>query len=104
MGYIAAQVPIHEPLYRFTAAIVQGAPENAGVYALWQDAEMIYLGHAMSIRAALLEHLRRNPPDCTRTATHYSWELSLNPGTREADLLEACRKRHGRLPRCNKAA
>jgi hypothetical protein len=97
-------MPIHEPLYRLAAPIVQGAPENAGVYALWQDAEMIYLGRAASIKAALLGHLQRNPPDCTRGATHYSWELSLNPGTREADLLEAFRKRHGRLPRCNNAA
>ena len=92
-------MPIHEPLYRFTAAIVDGAPENAGVYALWQEAEMIYLGRAASIRAALLD-----PPDCTRGASHYSWELSLQPAAREAELLEAFRKRHGRLPRCNKAA
>ena len=97
-------MPIHEPLYRFTAAIVEGAPENAGVYALWQEAEMIYLGHAASIKAALLGHLQRDPPDCTGGATHYSWELSLQPAVREADLLEAFRKRHGRLPRCNKAA
>jgi hypothetical protein len=97
-------VPIHEPLYRYAAALVQGAPENAGVYALWQEAEMIYLGHAASIKAALLGHLQRNPPDCTGGATHYSWELSLRPAAREAALLEAFRERHGRLPRCNQAA
>jgi hypothetical protein len=97
-------VPIHEPLYRFTAAIVHGAPETGGVYALWQDAEMIYLGHSGSIKVALLGHLQRNSPDCSRGATHYSWELSLQPAAREADLLEAFRKRHGRLPRCNQAA
>ena len=85
-------MPIVEPLFRFTAAIVQGAPENPGVLALWHRSEMIYLARAASIRQRLQE------------ATHYSWELSLRPGPREADLLEQYRERHGRLPRCNEAA
>lgn len=93
-------MPIVDPIYRFTAAIVRGAPEHAGVYALWQDGDMIYLGHAASIRQRLLEHLER-PNACARAATHYSWELSLRPEEREADLLGQFRKRHGRLPRCN---
>jgi hypothetical protein len=33
-------------------------------------------------------------------ATHYSWELSLRPADREAELLAQFRERHGRLPRC----
>ena len=97
-------MPISDPLYRFAHAIVQGAPANAGVYALWQDGEMIYLGRATSIRERLLEHLERTPLPCTSGATHYSWELSLRPATREVELLELYKKRHGRLPRCNDEA
>lgn len=96
-------MPISE-LHRFTSALVQGAPENAGLYALWQDGELIYLGRAASIRERLLEHLRQPLSPCTRDATHYSWELSLRPPAREAELLEEFKKRHGRLPRCNEEA
>ena len=93
-------MPIAAPIYRFTPAIVQGAPDTSGVYALWQDGEMIYLGRAESLRVQLLAHLQQRAP-CTRDATHYSWELSLRAEAREAELLEQFRQRHGRLPRCN---
>ena len=95
-------MPIAAPLYGFSALILQGAPDNAGVYALWSRGEMIYLGRAGSIRQRLTEHLER-PDVCTRAATHYSWELSLRPEEREAELLEQFKMRHGRLPRCNEA-
>lgn len=97
-------MPISDPLYRFTDAIVQGAPSNAGLYALWQDGDLIYVGRAASIRERLFEHLRRRVCPCTEQATHYSWELSLRPATLEVELLEIYRKRHGRLPRCNEEA
>jgi len=96
-------VPINDPVYRFTSAIVRGAPDNAGVYALWQDGEMIYLGRAASIRQRLLDHLERTPLPCTRGATHYSWELSLRAEAREAEFLAQFTLRYGRLPRCNAA-
>jgi excinuclease UvrABC nuclease subunit len=97
-------VPITDPLYGFTNAIVQGAPDNAGLYALWQDGELIYVGRAVSIRERLVEHLRRRVCPCTEQATHYSWELSLRPATREVEFLEVYKTRHGRLPLCNEEA
>jgi excinuclease UvrABC nuclease subunit len=96
-------VPILAPHYRFTSIIAQGAPEQAGVYALWQDDEMIYLGRALSIRQRLLDHLQRSDSPCMTDATHYTWELALRPEAREAELLAQFRARHGRLPRCNAA-
>jgi hypothetical protein len=102
--YIAAQVPISDPLYRFTNVIVQGAPNNAGLYALWQDGDLIYVGRAVSIRERLLEHLQGRGCPCAEQATHYSWELALRPATREVELLETFKQRHGRLPRCNEDA
>lgn len=96
-------MPIAAPLYRFTPAIAHGAPDTAGIYALWQDGELIYLGRATLIRQRLLEHLQR-PEPCTGDATDYSWELSLRPADREAELLAQFRERNGRLPRCNEEA
>ena len=97
-------MPISEPLYRFTPALVQGAPGNGGLFALWQDGDLIYVGRAASIKDCLLDHLQRRICPCTAAATHYSWELSLHPAMREAELLEHFRRRFGRLPRCNEEA
>lgn len=96
-------MPISDPLYRFSSIIVQGAPDNPGVYALWNGSELILLGRGSSIRERLLAHLGKSSV-CIRDATHYSWELSLRPEAREAELLERFRARHGRLPRCNEQA
>lgn len=95
---------ISGPLYRLSDAVVQVAPGNPGVYALWQEGEMIYVGRAASIKARLVEHLRQDLSPCMRGATHFSWELARRPATRELQLLEEFRNRYGRLPRCNEAA
>lgn len=86
--------------------MVEGAPNEAGLYALWEDDELIYVGRASAtstIRQRLTEHLERSS-SCTQRATHYSWELSLRPAAREAEILEQHRARFGRLPRCNVGA
>jgi hypothetical protein len=108
MGYKrrfdGAAMPIPGPRYRYTRFIADGAPDTAGLYALWEESELVYLGRASSestIRARLLEHLAGKVCPCAADATHYSWELSLQPGPREAQLLAEFRKQYGRLPRCN---
>jgi hypothetical protein len=87
--------------YKFTRTVLQGAPEEAGVYALWDGDELIYYGRAMgagtTIRSRLIAHL-----DETR-ATHYSWEVCPDPATREAELLRDYRRLYGRAPRDNAA-
>jgi hypothetical protein len=96
-------MPIEAPKYRFTPGMAGGAPEEAGVYALWRGDELIFLGRASqaaTIRACLVEHLGGSCP-CTRQATHYTWELSLQPAAREAEVLREFQARFGRLPRCN---
>jgi excinuclease UvrABC nuclease subunit len=95
-------MPIAAPRYRFSSLIAAGAPENSGVYALWHEDEMIYIGRATSIRQRLMEHLQRTDPRASE-ATHYTWELALRPDVREADLLQQFRERYGRLPRYNTA-
>jgi hypothetical protein len=91
--------------YRFTQTMIEGAPADPGVYALWQDDELIYYGRAsgasVSIQRALLEHLTGRAGPCTQGATHYGWEISLDPATREAELLAQYKATFKRLPRCN---
>ena len=98
-------MPIEDPNYKYSRAIVNGAPEGSGIYALWEHGEMIYIGRAngMTIKEALLRHLEKGHCPCTTDATHYTWELSLRPATRELEVLQEFEARHQRLPRCNEA-
>jgi hypothetical protein len=98
-------VPIHNELFPFTARLIAGAPEEPGVFTLWEDGEAIYIGHAagrgMTIRSRLVDHFTGTVGPCTRRATHYTWEISLRPAAREAELLAQFQTRTMRLPRCN---
>jgi len=98
--------PAPERRYRFARLVLLGAPDDAGVYSLWDGEEIIYYGRAAggssgTIRARLLDHL--NGKADPATATHYSWELCADPITREADLLRRFRELFGHLPRGNTA-
>lgn len=91
--------------FPFSATLIAGAPEDAGVYALWAEGEIIYIGFALgrseTIRSRLVDHFSGTAGPCTRRATHYSWEISLKPAEREAFLLREYQERFARLPRCN---
>lgn len=94
--------------YRFARLVLLGAPDDAGVYALFDGEEVIYYGRATgapgaTIRARLLDHFHGRIDAATSRATHYSWELCADPVAREADLLREFRAQFGRAPRCNSA-
>ena len=97
---------IASPRYAFNATMVAGAPPDPGVFALWDNDELIYYGRALgngaTIQSRLREHLDTGV-NGTAGATHYGWEIAANPRAREAELLREFEKVHGRLPRCNSA-
>ena len=99
-------MPIRNPKYRLTRVMVEGAPEEVGIYALWEGDELIYVGRASpgaGIRRCLGEHLERRC-ECTTGASHYSWELSLRPAERELEILREFSAQFGRVPKCNAQA
>jgi hypothetical protein len=100
-------MPIASPRYAFTQVMVSGAPNDPGVFVLWENDELIYYGHArggsMTIQSCLSEHLARKLA-CTENATHYGWEIAANPPAREAELLREFERAHRALPRCNRSA
>jgi hypothetical protein len=100
-------MPIASPRYALIRTMVAGAPPDPGVYALWENEELIYYGRALgegaTIQSRLREHLA-GANACTAGATHYGWEITSNPRAREAELLREHQRAHGRLPRCNAAA
>ena len=100
-------VPIASPRYAFTATMIAGAPPDPGVFALWENEELIYYGRALgngaTIQSRLREHLETSVHG-TAGATHYGWEIAANPRVREVELLREFERSHGRLPRCNSQA
>jgi hypothetical protein len=97
-------MPIASPRYALTPAMVAGAPNDPGVFALWENEELIYYGHArgesVTIQSCLRQYLAGGD-GCTAQATHYGWEISSNPRLREAELVREFERMHKRLPRCN---
>src|SRR3954454_13018587 len=103
-------MPMPRDAFPFTAKLIAGAPEEPGVYVLWLEEQIIYIGHAAggtaggaaTIRSCLVDHFSGANGPCTRRATHYSWELTLRaPAERERTLLAEYQTAHSHLPSCN---
>jgi hypothetical protein len=97
-------MPVQGERQEFTRASVAEAPDVPGVYALWENVDVIFYGSAfggtITIRSGLAEHLA-GTRGTTARATHCSWEVSISPAARERELIEEYRAQHGRLPRGN---
>ena len=96
------------PRYAFSRRMLEHAPEEAGIYGLFDGEELIYLGRAAdragSIKACLLAHQDGARGECTMRAATYTWEITLWPAEREAAVLAQFRARHQREPRCQAKA
>jgi hypothetical protein len=95
---------IKSPSLPFTASLIASAPQTTGVYALWHDGGIVYLGKASSgaatIRTALAEHLAAETWGAER-ATRCSWEVADDAERRHQELLKAFEVTHGTAPRWN---
>jgi hypothetical protein len=90
-------------VFRLAEDSIGTAPEQEGVYALYQGNELIYIGKAEqggSIKSSLQNHLSGVDP-CTRTATAYRYEICDNPRHREELYLQVYAVSYLKLPRCN---
>ncbi len=88
--------------YAFTKGNVDKSPDAPGVYALYDNEELIYYGQSeVSIRERLQSHQSGDEGRCTQQATHYSREEHSDPVSREVVLLRTFKLQTGRLPRCN---
>ena len=92
----------------FTLVNVRRAPEDRGVYVLWEDEELIYYGFALggevTIKSSVKDHRLGLFGSCTARASHFSWEVCRDPIRREVELLREYRVSRKTLPRCNKKA
>jgi hypothetical protein len=84
---------------------VRKTPDMQGVYTLWDGDECLYIGHTpwnRTLQACLRQLLELRDQGVIR-ATHYTWETTATPKSREYQLLARSVERQGRLPRYNKA-
>ena len=91
------------PRYPFTPAMIEHAPDESGVYGLFDGHELIYLGKTApgaSIKACLLRHQGGVNGGCTLKAGTYTWEITLAPAGRETEILARFHQGTGRGPRC----
>ena len=97
------------PRYAFTRGAVQYAPAEPGVFAFFDHEELIYVGHASDAKGYSICNLLKMHCDgtfgsCTQKATHYSWEITLSPLDREAEILASFLRHHNHEPRCQAKA
>ena len=100
------QVFLALPRYPFTRSAIEFAPEEPGIFGLFDGQELIYVGRAdnrgeHSLRALLLLHQDGAMGRCTMNATHYTWEIvMMGTAARETEILARYFQAHRRQPRC----
>jgi hypothetical protein len=87
-----------------TESLIQAAPDTTGVYALWQDGGVIYLGKASAGAATIRKALsgqfaarRLSGPASLRC----SWEVAEDADRRHSELLHEFEAAHRCLPLWN---
>jgi hypothetical protein len=96
---------IRSPKWLVLAALVAIAPDTPGVFELWDDDEVVFVGatkgkkegERSTLRGELVHRLLEDASD----ATHFSWEITYHPAARERELLAEFELEHHRPPRLN---
>jgi hypothetical protein len=93
------------PRFPFNRDTIASAPEDTGVFVLWEGTEITRVGLAPSpeggIKAELLALIERRNV-CSCTPTHYSWLFAREPLTVASELLREHSRHFRDLPRCNR--
>ncbi|HEV3009853.1 MAG TPA: hypothetical protein VGX52_12520 [Burkholderiales bacterium] len=88
----------------FTESLIEAAPDTTGVFALWQDGGVIYLGKASAgaatIRKALSEQFRARQWS-NSVSMRCSWEVAEDPDARHTELLREFETAHHCAPLWN---
>jgi hypothetical protein len=89
----------------FTESLIQAAPDTTGVFALWQNGGVIYLGKASAgsatIRNALSGQFEARKCNNSFSAMRVSWEVVDDPDRRHIELLREFEAAHHCAPLWN---
>ena len=89
---------------RFAKEDIQAVPEESGIFCLFQDRDLVYIGRTpprVGLRSELQHALRMATADDMH-ATHFTFELTKNPKTRAVEELRGFYETFGRLPIYNR--
>lgn len=93
------------PLLAFTRSNVELVPHVQGIYCLYADARLVYIGstslESTSLRTRLLRHLDGLAESGTEQATHFAIEVTDEPVEKRWLLLNAYFRNHGAAPPFN---
>jgi hypothetical protein len=90
---------------RFTTEQVRETPDLQGAFTLWDGDECVYVGHTpwnRSLQECLRQHLAFRDEGVIQ-ASHFTWETTSTPKSREYELLSLNVEKRGKLPRYNRA-
>ena len=90
---------------RFTDEDVQTVPDESGIFSLFQDRDLVYIGRTAprtGLRTELQHALHVRLADEGVEATHFTFELTKSPKTRAAEELREYFETSGRLPLYNR--
>ncbi len=94
-----------EKLFPATHANLEGLPEQSGVFTLYEEGQMIFIGRAdgsgHTIRSVVLDHKEGRIGACTQQFDHYTREVTLNVALRYRELLQRHARKYHRFPKCN---
>ena len=93
-------------LWSFSEALINTEPNEPGVYVLFDGDEVIKIGETEYLKIRLLQHFNGigDGGNCTKHATHYCVEITIDHKAREGELLAAYIQEYDALPRCHKIA
>jgi hypothetical protein len=94
-------MPLLTRKWPFLDYVVGSSPTDQGLYALWKEGELLFVGIAddqNGIRGCLVRHFGGEHGPLLQSADHFSWELAFEPEKRRSEVLQAFEKQRGRLP------
>ena len=91
---------------RFSEHYLQSVPESPGIFCLWDNQHLVYVGRSAprSNLRTELRHALTVAMAADLSATHFSYEVTSMPKTRAAEELRGHFERWGALPRYNELA
>lgn len=88
---------------KFTEADVQNVPDESGIFCLFHERDLVYIGRTaprIGLRSELLRALKIAMA-ADMLATHFTYELTAAPKTRATEELREYYGTWGRLPLYN---
>lgn len=89
---------------RFAEEDIQKVPDESGIFCLYQDRDLVYIGRtapSTGLRGEL-EHALRMAMAEDMHASHFTYELTRQPKTRANEELRGFYETFGRLPQYNR--